>query len=428
MEVFMSDVVPIEQEAREVTHPDDAMTVNDVKGVIGRRLKILDGKRTGNTQKDEFLREETEQISLVVMWIGRYNQRNADATLREAWADCMNEEPLDSEPKSLELQREAAQTFLGTLWAETGGELSKLSTGDKLAVESARLASEKKAENSQRESDEIFRKQMEGPVSIDEEVEKKYRNFQEYLLSLEPDRLKEWFVEYFNRSIKPGNHLLPLEVSSLSVEADSPELGELRKRYGKEYQRPFLSLYLAEFKRFSAKLRGRTDSNGFCTRGEIVDEDPLTNGLGVIVGAGLTRETIHELKHSIDPYYGKRKGPNQVIEEYVAFMEEVLVPTRHTATVTDSAGNVTIQERIISKKISGLRKILKLKIYFEQYNHLFEGKEQYEATIDGISDAVESLLDFYSNEEIDRVLMNSRGVEDIERLVQIKQKSSNSNE
>lgn len=264
-----------------------------------------------------------------------------------------------------------------------------------------------------------IKKKLLRDISLSEELEERYRQFQKYLEQMSEAQQKEWFAGYFNTILnfsKESEVFSAEYFSSLIIDFEYPELEEVNKRYGKKYCRPFFRLSSNQYENFYRKLRN-VDSvySAACTiSGGRINENETTKGLELTIGSKLEQETIHELRHSIDSNSRNRIGKNKIIDEFIGYYTGVLYPTTHE--IRDIDGNVTD----LIKYYTSLEIIPDLIIfgrYYEEYQRYFSSKDDFDNYVKQIGKILLRLSNYFSKDQMDVILFNTLSVDQLNELL-----------
>lgn len=268
-----------------------------------------------------------------------------------------------------------------------------------------------------------------GHVGIDQRVERNYQVFERALVNFEQnDKLQRWFVEYFNGVFKdlPRYHdpILMSDIRSLRLDTNNPDVDALKRRYGNDYHRPILTLDLSEYKLIARKLRGETSSNAMALSEGAINDSLLTRGLTLVVsGGGISGEERHELRHTIDPNRDKRIGQDRILEEFAAFWGNVVDPIVRIQKTTHRDGErvwVETQETVATSNSRMVGLEIKSNVYFRQYRKQFPSEEEFYKFVDKVMGIINKLSAKYDRDQIDRILLNTRSVQELSELAEEK--------
>jgi hypothetical protein len=270
------------------------------------------------------------------------------------------------------------------------------------------------------------------PVEISQHLEESYETFESMLkisdLNIDGigKRLPKWFIEHLNtyfRNEPKFQRITTKDIGSLALVTENPFLQKFRNIYNHNYKRPVFYLSLWDYRTINSKLHGGT-GDGMVISGGIVDEDPITKGLAIIVaGSGLTDATKHEIKHTLDPQLTqkRRHGKDQVLEEFAAFWGDVIIPRVITWKTTHSSGGIITKEetetKVVETTLGSVRLSVESDTYFEQYKDAFGSKREYVDTVNEVAGYIQRLQDKYDKFQIDRMLMNAVKIEELKECV-----------
>lgn len=247
----------------------------------------------------------------------------------------------------------------------------------------------------------------------DEQREQEFDKFAAWLLSIDTGgNFPSDFIYCVNKLWRPHTPLNPNEYPSIQLVQKPKELEILEKRYKTSFTRPVIVMNIDDYQRFYKNMFNGGGSRGFNMR--------LPRGVNLIVSTPMPDFIHHELRHSIDPHFGKREGDNAVLDECVAFYGDIINPRviHQTTTTTDPHGNkvTTEQRNILHLTMRQMGNQLKTDTHHKQCcpHRTFD---EYKQIVDRVTGLLDKLSTTYSHEEIERILYHSKTIADIERMV-----------
>jgi hypothetical protein len=306
--------------------------------------------------------------------------------------------------------KDSGKTFVGVLKNENGS-LDFSST--------AQMGKELKI------SDPIVDK-LRGPLVIDEDKEDSYKTFQEEMIKKsEAGEMNTWLIDTLNGLRREGSSdITQDDIASLKFVSDAAEIQDIRKQYGYEFARPYFQLSLGDYKKVYEKLTGRLDSNGCLLNGGKLDNNLLTQKIGITLAPGLGPDILHELGHTIDPNIDKRSSSDKVLEEFSTFYREAFVPRVYISSTKSKNKDGTYTEPVISqhevyqnpKKIGAT---LKSDIYSEKYAGAFKSDEAYQDRVNHIVEVVEQLERYMDKNDINKAIYNAKSFYELSHLLDV---------
>jgi hypothetical protein len=130
-------------------------------------------------------------------------------------------------------------------------------------------------------------------------------------------------MHMFNEALRAEGkpELIDNDIKSLRYATVSSE--SLSRIAGKSIRRPVLIFTdINELLRFHDRIFDDTDAAGFYIPGESFPEEHIMRKTGILFARNKEREILHELRHSIDPHVGTRKGIDGLVSEAFAYYHE----------------------------------------------------------------------------------------------------------
>ncbi len=268
---------------------------------------------------------------------------------------------------------------------------------------------------------------LRGPIVVDQEREAKYRSLEARMVEkTQSGELASWLAETLNNAQNPDDPVITLEdVQGLEFVPDSPEIQELRIRYGVDYRRGYFSLNLAQIGNLCHKFTGR-HAAGFVIHSRGFSLDPDISQTGIIFAPEkLSRDIEHEISHSIDPYLHKREPKERLLEEFAAYYRDTYIPTIYTTTSRATNSDGTVSEPIVSsrevyQRLSNIGGVLKTNPqYLENYSAAFTFQEDYEGQVDRVVKILQGLEEYMEKPDINKAIFNAQSVYELQHLLDV---------
>lgn len=313
---------------------------------------------------------------------------------------------------------------------EMGVQLRKVKSSDKLAKQDLiELAAAEKAMYSLLLLQDSVSKELNGPdlpkISeqieesaegvqswLDREREEAYKGVRDYFLEImgegtveEKERnIRKWWLEFCNKSFASNKVelLKPEHVESLLVIDYKSEAAS--KIAGKEISRPMIVYTdLKEYKEFASRFNGVEDTSAGMNiwGGNFHSESPF-HKTGLIVTVAAEENMNHEILHSIDPHVDTRKGPDGILCEAFTFYQDRIV---------EADGSIEEGFWRLTKMMSH---------YYHDYGQDADppmSPEEFKEYCGRISQALQKIREQQGDLETQRLLVQTKTVEDLLRLV-----------
>lgn len=251
-------------------------------------------------------------------------------------------------------------------------------------------------------------KKREAQEWLDQERETAFAELIQFFKSEEekgPDALKEWFRDTFNPMLEEAG-IPPLSLDELRslqfVEVTSASSSEIADQ---EIIRPALLFTdVAEFQKLAVKFQGAGAEKvrGIMAPPQIFKEGSATSKTGLIISTANRDYIGHEVRHSIDPYSGKREGVHRVLDEAFAYY--------HDEIALRDGRDADYQEYGQS---------LDNDVYYQEYTKDVEGavsRENFKKMIDEVVTILRLLTERFGKIEVQRMIVKAGTIEELKQL------------
>jgi len=266
---------------------------------------------------------------------------------------------------------------------------------------------------------------LRGPFVINNEIEARHTRFQVAMIAkAKRGEITDWLAQTLNgikRSDQPT--ITADELQSLSLVTNGRPIQVLREQYGRSFIRSYFQLDLREYQIIYERLSGRRGSNACALSGSRLEQDPLTEKIGIILATSASSDVVHEMGHSIDPYLDQRRPRERVLSEFATLYRDTYVPrifvmTGQEKTVAGRKVKIPEKRTEVFERVTRICSMLtRLSLYADKFQPAFRTKEEYKTRVKAIGDTLTELETHMDKKSVNRAIYNAKSYSELLHLL-----------